>query len=634
MCGITGFLNTRSMRDAESTLLKMTNALTHRGPDDAGSWMNPEDGIGLGHRRLAIIDILPSGHQPMHSSDGRYVIVYNGEAYNFPLLKKELQAKGHEFSGGSDTEVILALIVDVGLEGALARMSGMFAFALWDQQTKVLHLARDRIGEKPLYYGWVQGDFVFGSELKALRLYPGFQHKINQTSVQLFMQYGYVPAPHSIYDRIYKLMPGTYLSISRSSSETQVSPKTYWSAIAVAQQGLRQPLQLSDDEAVIQLDHQLNAVVSRRMVSDVPIGAFLSGGIDSSLVVALMQAHSHSAVKTFTIGFHDASYNEAVYAKRVAQHLGTDHTELYVDPSQLLALVPRLPHFYDEPFADSSAIPTLLVSELARKAVTVCLSGDGGDETFGGYNRYLLASTLWKKITWFPYRVRWVIQKFLLSLSPSQWLMLLKMTRMPAVGDKLHKFASLITLNSPHLFYQYLISQWQHADKVVKTYTEAPLLLLLEQIDFIENMMLIDTLTYLPDDIMVKVDRASMAHSLETRAPYLDHDLIAWAWQLPLHMKIRKGESKWLLRQVLAKYVPVALFDRPKMGFGVPLDAWLRGPLRAWAEDLLDPHLIEKQGLLHAQPILEKWQEHLSGKRNWQYALWTVLMFQAWMGEI
>ncbi|OHE76491.1 MAG: asparagine synthase (glutamine-hydrolyzing) [Verrucomicrobia bacterium RIFCSPHIGHO2_12_FULL_41_10] len=641
MCGLAGFLTAN--HDAENRakiITQMTNRLRQRGPDDAGIWLNQDDGIALGHRRLAIIDLSLAGHQPMQSHDCRYVIVYNGEIYNFLELKKELQSKSHAFSGHSDTEVILTLIIEYGLEAALKRMRGMFAFALWDKKEKTLHLARDRIGEKPLYYGLVNGSFVFASELKAIRAYPDFHNPINRTSLALFLQYGYVPTPHSIFKNIYKLTPGSYLSISSSKASIKAlpKPKIYWSASQIAADGIANSLCLTDKEAIQQADGLLNSVIKNQMIADVPIGAFLSGGIDSSVVAAIMQANSARPIQTFTIGFNDKNYNEAHYAKAVAQHLKTNHTELYVDAQQAMRIIPQLPMIYDEPFADSSAIPTFLVAQLTKQHVTVSLSGDGGDELFGGYNRYLLGKTLWKKIALLPYPVRLIIRKLLLSISPAHWQQLLKLMKLPNIGDKLHKFAAVLDAKSPELFYQQLISQWHNSHDIVNQTVamiglSTTLFQQFEAMDFIEKMMITDTLSYLPDDIMVKVDRATMAVSLESRAPYLDHQLIEWMWQLPLHMKVRNSTTKWLLRQVLAQYVPIDLFDRPKMGFAVPLDAWLRGPLRDWAENLLNKKHLKQQGFLQAEPILEKWQEHLSGKRNWQHPLWTVIMFQAWINQ-
>ena len=634
MCGLAGFFNSQHNANTPLSIIsEMTDRLIHRGPDDQGLWCNLEDGIALGHRRLAILDLSAQGHQPMHSHNDRYVMVYNGEIYNYLTLKKQLQAKNHLFSGHSDTEVILALITEYGLEPTLQLISGMFAFALWDKKDKVLHLARDRIGEKPLYYGVVNNALVFGSELKAIRCYPGFQNKVAQSSLASFMQYGYIPAPKSIYEHIYKLIPGTYLSLSRARIQNLPTPKTYWSAAQAAEEGYRNPLQLTDREAIDHAEELLSSIVQSRMVSDVPIGAFLSGGIDSSLITALMQKNSSQAIKTFTIGFHDQAYNEAGYAKAIAQHLNTDHTELFVDAKQALAVIPKLSTIYDEPFADSSAIPTFLVAELTRQHVSVCLSGDGGDELFGGYNRYLLGKTLGNAIHFLPYPIRVAAQKLLFALSSPHRDAWLKYTKIPMLSNKLHKFSSVIAAKSIDELYLHLVSQWTNPQEIVKGDGIKQPAYALEIKNIIEKMMLNDTLFYLPDDIMVKVDRACMAVGLENRAPFLDHQLLEWTWRLPLNMKIRNRTTKWLLRELLSRHVPQPLFDRPKMGFGVPLDAWLRGPLRDWAESLLDKTVIQQQGFLHGEPILKKWDEHLSGKRNWQYQLWTVLMFQAWLAS-
>lgn len=637
MCGLTGFLNTKLNGDLEPIITKMTNCLIHRGPDEGAVWLDTQDAIALGHRRLAILDRSSAGRQPMHSHSDRYVIVYNGELYNYPTIKKQLQQKGHQFIGRSDTEVLLTSIEEYGIEHTLHTISGMFAFALWDKKEKNLTLARDRLGEKPLYYGLINDTLVFGSELKAILAYPMMQKNISRNSVELLMRYGYIPQPNSIYDNIVKLPPGTYITLQKNKLTLLPAPKEYWSALQVAQNGISNPLLIKDSEAIEQTDNLLNTIIKTRMISDVPIGTFLSGGVDSSLIAALMQANSENPIKTFTIGFSDKQYNEAEYAKAIAQHLGTDHTEFYVEPSDALAVIPKLATIYDEPFADSSAIPTFLVSQLTKQQVSVCLSGDGGDELFGGYNRYLLAKNLWNKMAIMPYPIRLIAKKVLLSVSPTRWNQVLQFINLSMIGDKLHKFAESMTAKSPELLYQHLISQWPQPEKIIlsssKNYSQNPILLAVEEMDFIEKMMITDSISYLPDDIMTKVDRAGMAVSLESRAPYLDHQLFEFIWQLPLHMKIRNRNNKWLLRQVLSRYIPNQFFERPKMGFGVPLAEWLRGPLRDWAETLLNKKLMEQQGFFQTKPILDKWQEHLSGKRNWQYQLWTVLMFQAWMSQ-
>ena len=634
MCGLVGFWHGQhKFQDLPTTIAKMTDSLTHRGPNDSGIWFDLKDGIALGHRRLSILDLSVQGHQPMHSHNDHYVIIYNGEIYNYQVLKKQLQENHHSFISQSDTEVILALITHYGLEVALQRMTGMFAFALWDKKNKILHLARDRMGEKPLYYGLVNNSLVFGSELKALRFYPDFQNKIDRNSVALFMQYGYVPAPKSIYDQIYKLLPGTYLSLNLQHLQSLPTPKPYWSAVASAHAGLDHPLQIADTQAIQTTDDMLTAIVQKQMISDVPIGAFLSGGIDSSLITALMQKNSTVPIKTFTIGFQDQSYNEAGYAKAIAQHLHTEHTELFIDAYKALNVIPNLSTIYDEPFADSSAIPTFLIAQLTQQHVSVCLSGDGGDELFGGYNRYLLGQNLSSVVSFLPYSLRLLLKKSLTPLSTGAWL---KYARIPLVQDKIQKLAAILAVAKIEDIYPYLISQWFNPREIVLEVDERAVIHngCLKNGNFVQNMMLQDSLCYLPDDIMVKVDRACMAVSLENRAPFLDHSLFEWAWRLPLQMKIRKRSSKWLLKALLSQYMPPALFERPKMGFSIPLDAWLRGPLRDWAETLLNKNTIQAQGYLNWEPIRKKWEEHVTGKRNWQYPLWTVLMFQAWLMSI
>lgn len=637
MCGLAGFFNSSpQVGSFESILYAMTKRIEHRGPDGNGVWFNLDDRIGLGHQRLAVIDTSQQGHQPMQSQCGRYVVVYNGEIYNYRELKQGLIAKGHCFLGNSDTEVLLALIVEHGILQTLQLISGMFAFALWDKKNKTISLARDRIGEKPLYYGLVHGALVFGSELKSIRAYPEFKSQISRSSLALFLQYGYIPAPHSIYANIFKLPPGTCISVSTSTIHTLPTPTTYWSAQRVADDGLMSQPKISERRALQQTHALLSDIVKNRMVADVPIGAFLSGGIDSSLITALMQVHSDKPVKTFTIGFQDKAYNEAEYAKLVAQHLKTDHIELYVGATDALSVIPQLATIYDEPFADSSAIPTFLVAQLAKQHVTVCLSGDGGDEVFGGYNRYLLGQKIWKKIALCPHPIRVFMQKLFLTVPPTKWDVFFNAMRLPSMGDKIHKLASVVGVKSPELLYQHLISQWFNAHSLVKGQeqcgTEIKMVDLTQSqgVNFIEKMMITDTLSYLPDDIMVKVDRAAMAVSLESRAPYLDHQLIEFIWTLPQDLKIRRSETKWLLRQILSNYLPNKLVERPKMGFGIPLASWLRGPLRDWADSLLDKTMLDQQDMLHSGPIIDKWKEHLSGRRNWQYALWPILMFQEW----
>ncbi len=617
----------------------MIGAIRYRGPDDFGIWRDERLGVGLGHARLSVLDLSPEGHQPMLSSSGRYILSYNGEVYNFSELRSELERAGARFRGHSDTEVMLAAFEAWGLEKSIQRFDGMFAFALWDRVERKLALVRDRLGEKPLYYGWCGKAFLFGSELKALSSHPSWRGDINRAVLASYMRYGYVPLPHSIYRGICKLLPGTWLQISADDRPGHMpAPTTYWSAREVAMQ---EPLtDLSDAAATDALDSLLQEAVGRQMIADVPLGAFLSGGIDSSIVVALTQCQSSRPVRTFSIGFSESDYDEARYAKLVASHLGTDHTELYLSAKESLDVIPRLPEIYDEPFGDSSQIPTHLVAALARKHVTVALSGDGGDELFGGYNRYFWGRSIWSRIGPVPRGFRYGVGRMMTALSPAVWDRIGKFLprggRQPALGDRIHKLASVIDVDGPDELYRRLVSQHREPGSLVVGAEEAPIWADAEaaafgRSDFTERMMFHDLVGYLADDILTKVDRAAMAVSLETRVPLLDHHLVELAWRLPLAMKIRNGQGKWLLRQVLDRYVPRALIDRPKQGFGVPLDAWLRGPLREWAEELLDEGRLRREGHLHPAPIREKWSEHLSGRRNWQHWLWNVLMFQSWL---
>lgn len=641
MCGIAGFWQTtRTSEHPLEILSGMADSLAHRGPDDSGTFHDGASGIGFAFRRLAILDLSPQGRQPMRSASGRYVIVFNGEIYNCEETRAELGV--HPWRGHSDTEVMLEAIERWGLDAAVRRFAGMFAFALWDRREEQLSLCRDRLGIKPLYYGHVGSAFVFASELKAIAQHPDFQGEIDRDALALYMRHSYVPAPHCIYNGLRKLEPGCILTLASAAGSPEIHQ--YWSAKDVAVRGLQSPLDLSDGQAIELLCEELSSAVRQRMVADVPVGAFLSGGIDSSAVVALMQAQSTRPVKTFTIGFHDGGYNEAKQAAAVAAHLRTDHTELYLTPKDALSVVPLLPAMYDEPFADSSQIPTHLISALARHKVTVSLSGDGGDEVFGGYNRYLFTKRAWTLLSRLPLPFRGAMGS-LLEAFPLRQVdrachnfapFIPKRLRVANPGDKLHKlgpFCSAKTIESA--YYQTLSHCDEPTEVVLHSNERADLRDSIADASRIANieeaMMLTDLSHYLPDDILVKLDRASMANSLEARVPLLDHRVVEFAWRLPLRFKIRNGTSKWILRQVLYEYVPRKLMERPKMGFAAPIDPWLRGPLRPWAEELLSERRLAKDGLLNVNRIRMHWRQHLSGERNWQDFLWNVLVFQDWL---
>jgi asparagine synthase (glutamine-hydrolysing) len=648
MCGIAGFVGGQWGRGAEVTavLTRMNRCIRHRGPDYSDIWFDEAARVAFAHNRLAIVDLSEAGNQPMTSASGRFVTVYNGEIYNHQAIRDELAASGGapHWRGHSDTETLLAAIDAWGVRGALERSTGMFAFGLWDKAERTLTLARDRLGEKPLYYGRQDsgGPFLFGSELKALAAHPQFRPDIDCGALTLLLRYNYIPAPFSIYRGISKLPAGAFLTLGDGAAEPVI--ERYWSGAAIAEAGVADPLDLSDGDAIDALEQHLEAAVSGQMLADVPLGAFLSGGIDSSTVVALMQKLSPRPVKTFTIGFHEAGFNEAEHAGAVARHLGTDHTELYVTAAEARAVIPKLAHIYDEPFADSSQIPTHLVSALARSQVKVSLSGDGGDELFGGYNRYLLTSQLWGKISVVPKPLRAAAARALTAVPPSAWTRfgevaggaLPRLARVNRLGDKVHKGAPLLSSDSVADLYGGMVSLWRNPEAVVTGASEpssqatghTPAL---EGLTGIERMMALDMLGYLPGDILAKVDRAAMAVSLETRVPFLDHHVVEFAWRLPLGLKIRGGETKWILRQLLYRHVPKALVERPKMGFGVPIGEWLRGPLRDWAEALLDEQRLRAEGFFRPEPIRRMWHTHLGGAMDEQYRLWGVLMFQSWL---
>lgn len=650
MCGIAGFAGWNHEEQESVTILdSMCDAIRHRGPDDAGVWLDPESGLGLGHRRLSILDLSPAGHQPMHSGTGRYVIVFNGEIYNHHAVRTELESLQPCFwRGHSDTEVLLAAFEKWGVDGTVRRLVGMFSIALWDRKERILFLLRDRLGEKPLYYGWMGGTFLFGSELKALRAHPAWRPEIDRNALALFLRHNYVPSPFSIYKGVRKLPPGTVLALRCGVTEATSAPTPipYWTVLDAAEYGRMNPFRGTESEAAEHLESLLRDSVRQQMTADVPIGAFLSGGIDSSTIVALMQEQSLQPIKTFTIGFLEDRYDEAKYAKEVARHLGTDHTELYVTAREAMEVIPRLPFLYDEPFSDSSQIPTFLLSRMTRGHVTVSLSGDGGDELFGGYSRYLLGEKIWKGIGWMPVRLRRALASAIRAVSVEKWTnadtllepFLPKRHRGRALGDKVHKLAEILLVREPEEFYLGLVSHWKSPTSIVKGAEDLHTALTdrtkwVDLPDFVSRMMFLDTLTYLPDDILVKVDRATMGVSLESRVPLLDHRIVEFVWRIPLFMKIRGNEGKWLLRQVLYKHVPKHLVERPKTGFGVPIDDWLRGPLRDWAESLLDEKRMKSEGFFEPGPIREKWLEHVANKRNWHYYLWDILIFQAWLAS-
>lgn len=651
MCGVAGFMDFSRSRTSDAlqgTATRMADALQHRGPNDWGVWVDAPAGLALGFRRLSIIDLSPEGHQPMLSASGRYVVAFNGEVYNYRALRQELESNSLNgnlrFRGQSDTEVLLAAIERWGCEEALQRVVGMFALALWDREEQVLRLVRDRLGEKPLYYGRMGGSLLFGSELKALRVHPDFNGEINRDAIFPYLRHGYIPAPLSIYQGIYKLLPGSMLTIPRSSGGDLPAPVLYWSAKEVAEKGTRKLFTGSETEAIEHLDGLLRDTIRHQMVADVPLGAFLSGGIDSSTVVSLMQAQSSRPVKTFTIGFNEEGYNEAVYAKAVARYLGTEHTELYVTPKAAMGVIPKLPSVYDEPFAEDSQIPTYLVSQLASRYVTVSLTGDGSDEIFAGYAWYLQPERIWSKIGWMPPALKRMTAGALHKILAEKWDQAFGMLRplIPsplqryATGDKMHKLADLITrAKNPESTYQCLVSKWNGDSPVLCA--QEPRTLLTDPgqwpdlAKFSQLIMFLDMMSYLPDNHLTKVDRASMSVSLEARAPFLDHRVVEFAWQVPMALKVRHGIGKYLLRQVLYKYIPRKLIERRKMGFPVPIGAWLRGPLRDWAEALLAEDRLRREGFFDPGPIRRKWEEHLAGHHNWQDHIWHVIMFQAWL---
>lgn len=644
MCGIAGYILREGVswtdENSGKIIRAMTNTMKSRGPDDHGTWIDAPD-VALGHRRLSVIDLSETGHQPMVSGSGRHVITYNGEIYNFHSLRTELRQRGVRFRGKSDTEVVLEAIEAWGVEKALLKFNGMFALGIWDRQQRQLVIARDRLGEKPLYYGWLDArHFAFASELKALAAHPSFRPEIDPRGFCLYLRYGYIPAPYSIYKGISKLPPGAYMTVTgKEPSHATPDIRYYWRLEDKARLGMMNPLSGREDECLDELEHIALDAVAQRMVSDVPLGVFLSGGLDSTAITALMVAGDKGPVDTFTIGFHEAAYDEAAHARAVAGQLGTRHHEHYVSPGEAMAVIPELALIYDEPFADASQIPMVLLSRMTRHHVTVALSGDGGDEVFGGYNRHTAGPRLWSIFGKIPKNLRTVMARCLLSLTPSQtdnfFSAIGSGKDLARRGEQLHKLAAAITAVDHNDFYQRLQSIWQIPSAVSPSICSEQILTQPLEIsrnldDFRQQMMLSDTLLYLPDDILAKVDRASMSVGLEARAPFLDHRLVEFAWKLPAAVRFRGAMSKWPLQRLLQKRLPPALFKRPKAGFAVPIGDWLRGPLRDWAEALLDKSGLADEGYFDADIVHDAWQLHLSRKRDMQYPLWTVLMFQLW----
>jgi len=646
MCGIAGFLNADGMQTAEvlsATAQVMARTLKHRGPDDEGVWVDSASGIALAHRRLSILDLSPTGHQPMISESGRYVISYNGEIYNFAELRRKLEQEAGaklQLRGSSDTEVMLAGFERWGIEESLARWNGMFAFAVWDRKKRALFLARDRFGEKPLYYARMGRSLLFASELKALRAHPDFRGEIDRDALALYLRYNCIPAPQTIFRGVWKLPPGTWTCVTRDAYENP-SAIPYWSLRETVERSMANPFRGTGQEAAAELESLLRDAVKIRMLADVPVGVFLSGGIDSSLVAALMQAEGPRPVRSFSIGISESAYDESRNARDVARHLGTEHCEFRVTPAEALETIPRLASVYDEPFADSSQIPTLLLAKLTRQFVTVGLSGDGGDEMFGGYNRHVWSGRLATAIRVTPAFSRRLTGAAIRRVSTESWdrwfewlrHVLPPKLRHRVPGCKLHKLADVLAAPDPASAYQWLVSHWRNPSEVVlgacetpRDFSESP-----EGLNYAEKMMFYDANTYLPDDLLVKVDRATMAASLEARVPYLDPRVVEFAWRLGFASKVRGGEGKLPLRQVLYCHVPRALVGRPKSGFGIPLDSWLRGPLRDWAEALLDEKRLRNEGYFDPRPIRRIWTDHLTGQGAWQYHLWDILMFEEWL---
>lgn len=637
MCGFAGFVGKINTRESGLAILaRMANALIRRGPDEEGLWLDANGLVGLAHRRLAVVGLGPEGRQPMRSVSGRWVIAYNGEIYNFHTLRDELVRRGFVFRGTSDTEVLLAAIDAWGIDGAIGRSVGMFACALWDTREMVLHLVRDRFGEKPLYCGWQGDSFLFGSDLSALREHPQFDGEVDRDALALLVRYNYVPAPLSIHRGLGKLEPGTRLELRFRDGRWAEKRLVYWSALETANRSMAEPFAGSSVEATEIAHGLLRDAVKDQMLAEVPLGAFLSGGIDSTAVVALMQSLSDRPVRSFTIGFENPDYDESPHAAAVAAHLGTSHRTCMLGADESLALIPRLAQYYSEPFADASQVPTALVSRIAREEVTVALSGDGGDEVFGGYNRYVWAERLWRRTLFMPFAARTRLSRVLLGTSPASWDACLRaITSQRQPGEKLHKYAEMLGATTPRELHERLTTFWREGNPVIGQELSAAQVLGENRMwrsprSITEAMMLADTVNYLPDDILVKIDRAAMGVSLETRAPFLDHRLFEFLWSLPLAFRIGPRGGKQILRDILNRYVPRKLVERPKSGFALPIHDWLRGPLRDWGESLLDETRLYQEGYFDAVSVRQAWDEHMSGRRNRQYELWSILMFQSW----
>ena len=648
MCGIIGLFSPKWTEPVPmpELLQRMTDMLAHRGPDDVGGWIDIENRIGLGHRRLSIVDLSPLGNQPMVSKSGRFVLVYNGEIYNFRALRTRLEREGVKFRGSSDTEVLLEAFALWGINKTLREANGMFALALWDRQHQTLTLARDRLGEKPLYYYFNNNIFIFGSELKALRAFPGLRAEINLAALNAFLERGYIPSPETIYKNVFKLPPGHLLEARKNNRTIRISPpKAFWSLANCIEATRAEHNNLSENEAIDELNARLEDAVRIRMIADVPLGAFLSGGIDSTTVTALMQSCSNRPIKTFSIGFKDQAYNEATDAARIAKYLGTDHHEEYFDEKDLLEYIPCLPDVFDEPFADPSQLPTMLLARMTRQHVTVALSGDGGDELFGGYTRHHAAARLHRIQTFLPQWCRSVIGGMITTLPQATWDRLSdrlaricgKRPQVRLAGDKMHKFGRIIASDHNKNLYDAVVDHWggnspisrNLAIDAINTWWGKPDIMLQPP----EEFMYVDAVSYLPDDILVKVDRATMAVSLEGRVPLLDHRAVEYAWSLPLSMKLRGTDGKWILKKILERMVPRKLWDRPKMGFSVPIGQWLRGPLREWTDDLLHPARLKREGYLDAGLVTKLWNRHKQGQIEAGYRLWHILMFQAWLDK-